>query len=398
MISSASGADLSLPLDGYYRTGKYMPVRFEASPTELRLVADGAITTEIQNPTGGVAPFLIFQSPVRNSLFSQSLHELQPDEKLVGYAIDAPGVTEKLFPGERVIPLRLDPTNPLPGMGMCWQSLDAAVLDSDQFQQLADWQTLLSDGITLIVRDSAAPDADWPWKHENGFWVLTGIEPPLAIPSDGNYIPVAGWNPGKSAAYRRVISVAGIVFAILVVAISLWRSRWRILLAAIFVASAMAMALNIGHFQPELAEASGRIDTAGPYRTFDTWGYDRAMKDGEFSNDYLGSGLVLPMLPSHGGPKGMTLFCNKRGTPIDFHYRMSLNCTAAFLTIFASVGETGFPSSKLVTSPLRSLLASNYPGLNAVGEYPQHFEENNMFLNVTYWPTLLLANSDAIPK
>jgi hypothetical protein len=395
LVSSASAANLSLPLDGYYRTGKYMPVRFEASPTELRLSADGAVTTVVQNPAGGIAPFLVVQSPIRNSPFSQSLHELQPDEKLVGYAIDAPGVAEKMFPGDHVIPLRLDPTNPLPGMGMCWQSLDAVVLDLKQFQELNDWKTLLAGGVTFVVRNPESPDAlSWPWQEDGGYWVLRASAPPPAMPSDETYAPMAGWLPANFL-LRRTVIVAGVVVVILILAVSLWRMPGvTFSLAAVAISIFLVGAIRgLIRFAPSTDDYYGVIFVKGEYTRDDFWDYTRVGDSGEGSEDLFG--LEFPMLAQHGGPEDVRLICDRRGSPEKFDYRLSAGAYMAVLMV--DVAPVGHPNlSTKITSPLRRLLTTHYPGASVLGEDPR-VEPPNLLLG-TSWPDLYLANSDAIPK
>src|SRR5690242_13789758 len=59
--SVGAGAEVSLPLVGHYRPGKFIPIRVTHGGTgEIRISAPGCVTTVIENPgeTEVVAPFL----------------------------------------------------------------------------------------------------------------------------------------------------------------------------------------------------------------------------------------------------------------------------------------------------------------------------------------------------
>ena len=398
LVSVASAANLSLPLDGYYRTGKYMPVRFEAQSGELRISAEGAITTEIRNPSGGIAPFLIVRSPIRNSPFSQPLHELQANEKLVGYAMDAPGVAEQLFPDAKIIPIRLDPANPLPGFSAWWQTLDAVVLSDTQLHELQDWQALLAGGTTLIVNSSAPPASEWPWEKETGAWVVRAREPILALAGGETYGPISGWMPGRPAMLRRLVFAAGAIFTILLASISLIRSRWMLVVGVMYGALTAAVAMSIGRLEPDMASAMGRISVEGPFCTSDFWRFRRAMRSGDFSESYAGDGLILPMPPTNGDSENMTLAANPRGWPIEFRYRLNRDGAAAFVSVRAFSESAKPPATQSITSPLQYLLPSDYPRMAVLGQYPDAFSDDSGFSNFIQWPGLLLANSDAMPK
>src|SRR5205823_1342574 len=104
---------ITLPLEGHYRVGRYMPVRVvgEAAPLE----ADGAVPTA--PPPGaagmdGVFPWLPVRQvsiPEAGGSFLTQLKPLADDEVLVAVVGDESqrprAAVDRLFPGRRVVPV-----------------------------------------------------------------------------------------------------------------------------------------------------------------------------------------------------------------------------------------------------------------------------------------------------
>jgi hypothetical protein len=125
---------VSFPLEGRFRPGKYMPVRVtmpgtsgEHARSPVRLSADGAVTTELEvsGPTDVVVPWLLVSESPHGAAWSApgsastplpvELRPLNEGERLVGLAGAEPGAARAVFRFTRVVPVRLDPSDPLPG-------------------------------------------------------------------------------------------------------------------------------------------------------------------------------------------------------------------------------------------------------------------------------------------
>src|SRR4051794_14019635 len=68
MQSPASAAEVSLPLEGHYRPGRFIPVRVShAGSGQVQISAPGCVTTVIANPAEAdvVVPFLAASDSVR---------------------------------------------------------------------------------------------------------------------------------------------------------------------------------------------------------------------------------------------------------------------------------------------------------------------------------------------
>jgi len=382
---SAFAADWSLPLNGYYRLGHYMPVRFPASAAEFRISADGMVKTVVSNPVGGVAPCFVSREPAPDSPMAVQLHELGLDERLVGIAADAGDIPQILFPGQKILTVPLDPVHPLEGSPAAWQTLDAIVMTNSAAASLPrdEINSLLAGGVSLAVSggDQSAPSAQWPWQPVHGGWILRAPAAPIAAASDDFYTPITGWSPGRPPIYRWQIVVFGVILAIAVLLISLLAPRWSGALALLLAIAAIVAAGLWQKFQPEYSENGGAIVSPD---AVDVWVFDRALLPCVIHKLYRG--LLLPIVPVHGGPDAVTLMCDPAGTPTSLDYQLTAGRAGVSLQRSTLIPHP-VDTSPEITTPLRFLLPF-YPGLSPVGQIAQPGG----------WPSLVLAKSDAIPK
>jgi hypothetical protein len=400
---AAGLADLSLPLNGNYRLGRYMPVRFSGSGSQILISADGAVTTEITDAIGGVAPFLIYRSPVRGASFSQPLHELSADERLIGFTTDASDIGKVLFPGETVIPVQLDGAAPIPGPTTAWESLDALVLDSSGKLTSDQITALLAGGTAIAVKadspTSSAPDTTWPWALEHGFWVLHAPPALSAQASDAAYQPVAGWDQGEPSVYRRHIVLLAVVFAVLLLGIALLRTWWSPLIAVALAAAAVIFVPMWDAMQSPISTKSGTVCVQGTPAVADTWVYQGAYRDCENRLRY--SGLAIPILPESGGPQNVTLQCNTVGIPLGFGFHLPANTPGVFVFRAVLPAPPALAPAQPITTPLRMLLPQYYAGA-PLGEIAS---TDDPVARLTQWPALVVggagvgpASSPAVPK
>ena len=164
----------TLPLDGWYRTGRYMPVRIAhaelaAASTITKVIADGAVPLECDasGNTSTIAPLLIFANDAGRLRIDGSplpgdppLCPLSFHQQLVAVAGSGDRLAAKLFPGDSIVTIHLDPLDPLPGPELAWQTLDALILDgpwpgSFDVHKLP---ALLAGGTEIAVRMRDRPD------------------------------------------------------------------------------------------------------------------------------------------------------------------------------------------------------------------------------------------------
>ncbi|HZK82547.1 MAG TPA: hypothetical protein VFC46_15800, partial [Humisphaera sp.] len=185
----AADATLTLPLQGYYRPGHYMPVRVSArcdSPGAVfSLRATNALTTQIKadgDTIDATVPWLSIRT-IRDVNWSLGpadhpielpLHPLEDDERLIGYAGADADALAPSFPGKKLIRVELNVADPLPGDVTAWESLDGIVLDSSAAGRLYEStvSALLSAGTTIAIRQSQKPGGGWPWKRQGAYWIM----------------------------------------------------------------------------------------------------------------------------------------------------------------------------------------------------------------------------------
>ena len=100
LLSNAARAQtISLPLDGYYRPGAYMPAAVNGA-TPVSICATPGVAS-VAPRSAGVTPLYVFGATAgRLQCGEQSLtiHALADDEKLVGLATQDDALARDLFP------------------------------------------------------------------------------------------------------------------------------------------------------------------------------------------------------------------------------------------------------------------------------------------------------------
>jgi hypothetical protein len=172
------------------------------------------------------------------------LRERRDDERLVGST--SANLPADLFPDTRLIPIRLDSADPLPGPAVAWETLDAVLLDSPLFQRLGDEtrSTLLSGGVVLAARGDR-PDPRWPWRRQGSLWILAAkpVGPHDELVDDSVYAPTYAWMPGWPPRVRgQVVGIAALLLLVTVGLLQLGRNRATAGLAiSILLLSAVAI-------------------------------------------------------------------------------------------------------------------------------------------------------------
>ena len=388
--SASAQVEVSLPLGGYFRPGKYMPVRVTPGagadlPAAVRLSAPGAVPAVVHNAGGGaVVPFLPVApqaGPVSWSTDAFSgtvtpspLRALGPDERLVGVVggADESFAERKLFPGRQVIGVELSAATPLPGPLVAWEALDAVLLD--RFPEPAQVDGLLAAGTAIAVRSSSPPRDRWPWELVEGYWVLRrDVYGPRGALEPQAYDPAQMWDPGRPWAFRRQALLIVAVIGIATLGASLWRSRWS---AGVVVGVALIGSILLVRWrtaQSPVLEANGAVLLLGERVTQrDDWIYRRSAEPNSEVTVVL-PGLSKPVLSSAKqiDSTGLRLEASGAGDASDlrFHCRLSPRRSLAFLTRRVAPGRwPGEPSTPVIT-PTRALLPLYLrPGTKVLGQ------------------------------
>ncbi|HMB94619.1 MAG TPA: hypothetical protein VKK61_01130 [Tepidisphaeraceae bacterium] len=360
-LPALAWGQVRLPLEGYYRPGKCMPVFVEASDSQIHLVADRAVPTEISPHRNGIVPMLMLGDADILHADAQRipLHELAPNERLVGSTSDnARDVAQQLFPKQTIVMIHLDPAQPLPGPMIAWEALDAIISDKKIFD-------------------------DPRWKRIGAFWVLRAEihGPGSAIGGDVAYLPVESWEPQQPILLRRQILIMSILVCLLLMSSLLIRSRWS-MIVMLGIALMCSGAIEFWRrAQPLLQSDWGKIIVdSDDLQQMDQWQY--------FTTSHGGFGeMKTPSQPivmdwNHATSIDLKLQANTDGSDA-WQFNLPANAQLAFLT------RTFSPKRKLSEikstnrSPLYELAREMYLDANSqiIGEIKSDDS----------WPTVVIG-------
>lgn len=354
----AEGVEVSAPLAGWHRPGRYMPLEVRVSPDRapagavLAIEAEEAVTTRVRLSAGraaGTVPFLPL-SPLRRVQWrilsaegaelaagevAAQWRALTPDQALVGHVLADPRPAQALFPDSAMISVRLDGGELFAGAPEAWETLDAVVLDDFPLFDARKVPQLMASGIALAARGPQRPDSHWPWNQTAGLWVLRAElrGPRLAGDDPAALLPVDGWVTGWPAHTRRLIVLFAVAFAIMALAASLLRRRGAALLIALVAAATSgAVAMWRGRQSPVLHHGGMIIVTGGDIAQTDRW-YYRASAD-ESADAMPWFGGMRPFVESRRliGTMRLSLLCDQQGDPLRYEYRLWPGMKTAFVS------------------------------------------------------------------
>jgi hypothetical protein len=367
MLVSVAGAQMRLPLQGYYRPGRCMPVLVEAHDTSIDLLGDGIVPAHVMPGRVGIVPLLTLRSDASlNS--STTLHPLGSDERLVGTTMGNRTIAATLFPGKKIISIDLDASAPLPGPAIGWGSLDAVVLgekiDSDRVGNF------LNAGIVVAVLGNERPDARWPWQRMGVFWILQNdlVGPTTVIGTEAAYAPMQSWHSTQPATLRWRIVIVGVVACLLMMLPLLLRSRWTIVAMLAMAMICTAAIESWRRDQPTLWSASGDIVVdSGDLRQIDAWRYFLSPHGG--AGQFASDTLPIVLDSHHAAQIDLRLQCNADGADA-WEFTLPADGQLAFLTRTISAGKISGDISATSRSPLYELARQDYLDANAriVGE------------------------------
>jgi hypothetical protein len=378
LLSPFAGAAVGLPLDGYCRPGRFFPVVVDAADARASLVlsADGCLPTQIE-PAGDssrIVPMLAFGDP--HELHwpggSLPLRSVAGNERLIGSAASDPPAD--LFPHTRLIPIHLDPADPLPGPPAVWETLDAIVLDAADFSRIDDMHrsTWLAGGVTLVARGTR-PDARWPWQKHDGYWILRAniAGPHDDLIDDAAYAPTFTWQPGWSGRVcAQAVGAAAVLLLVILSVLLVGRgspTAGGVVVALCLIAGGLVIIWrrSLG----SVDQAGGDVLIAGDHLLQrDSWVYQRAKESGEIQVPWTGS--THPILASLGGlaGSGMQLHASAIGQ-LRFTYAGSPGHCLAFLRRQLLLEDIPpiLPGNR---SPMQEAAKAMYlgPGLKVLGE------------------------------
>lgn len=222
LVPSFTGAQtFSLPVEGYFRQGRCMPVEFAGTPPRL-FALPSAVPVQIESSTEQIVPVLML-GDLPQSLGQQTFVPLSDREKLVLVIGSDFENVEQIFPDFATKTVRRSAS--ISGPSLAWEAVDALVSDQPIAPQTRD--AFLAQGTTLLVTATPKPDNEYPWQPFAGGWILRSIAPDLSSNTSSVYEPTVAWKPAATALARQVLLGITTLAALISLATFLIGSRWR---------------------------------------------------------------------------------------------------------------------------------------------------------------------------
>jgi hypothetical protein len=357
-IPARGGVEVSFPLQGSYRPGRYMPVRIRATfenagaGATMELGADGAMNTRLMLVAGraeGMVPLLPGETlrqvhwqfkpggsgQKQSGLIEQAFRALGPEQALVGFTSIDMDIAHALFKDKSIVPIRLDAADPLAGTPVAWETLNAVVLDAGARVDPSKIESLLATGVTVAIRGPTRPDDRLPWRTMGGYWVagqpIAG--PTTAGESAAAFLPVLSWEADWPAAFRRRILLYAVVFSVLAMGVSLLRMRWSALLV---VGLSITFTLGLWAWwrgRSAVLQRSGEILVLSEkLAQSDKWTYLAATSTTAATEPW--TEIVHPFFESSAARLAMkpVLVCGENGEPRMFQFQLGPGLKMGFLS------------------------------------------------------------------
>lgn len=379
--NSLSQVQVSFPLQGYYRPGKYMPVRVRTdmkAPAPIVLRAEGAVAVSVAPGSAAidvVVPWLaadVVRSPrweiagEGGGAIDATLTPVEPGQVLVGIvSADVRAGTAAaadLFPGKTIVPLALSGSPPLRGVSTAWEALDAVIFDSPHDPWLAE---LLAEGVSVVVQSDPRPGGEWAWQGAPGrWWVSFNLAGPRGAVHPEIYQPISAWNPGWPTALRQRAVLLILAYCLVVLAMTLWHRPLRAATAVAVVAVVAAASFAWWGTRQLMAwEALASVTISGDsQQQGDHWTYVRPFRARNVAIDWLRPRKPVFASARHLRETNLRLHVSSHGRPMRFTWPAKTGTTLAFLARAfypVSVGAGAAPGH-LPPSPTRELVLENY--------------------------------------
>ena len=376
--ASPASPAATLPLHGWYRPGRFIPVRL--APGETSLTGDGIVPTDAAPvPHESIVPLLIEGSPasVRCGTATLPLRAVEPGEKLVASTGDALTAGTSLFPGAVIDPIPLEESDLLPGPPAAWQALDAVVLDAAAMRRIDDTarSTLLADGVLLACPGPVPPDLAWPWKREGPRWVLRHAPAgSVGLIDDAAFAPTAVWTPHAWPAFRRTVALLGVLLMLVSVSLTLvLPTKWALPALTGLVIVTTGGLLRWRATLGTLDRAGGDLFIVDPhgFAQRDILLYQHARDDSDITLPWAGD--TTPIFDSALAMDRADLRLHVDGDgSLRFTVSLARNHTSAWRRRVIARTLPSAPDPAQHDSPLRLLARADYlaPGLHIAGELP----------------------------
>lgn len=420
----ARGVDTSvtLPLDGYFHPGRYMPVRVVGEPPggkggAIVVTAQDSVWAAARSDAGekidGTMPMMPVGSDPRpvgwywlNGAYHEAgaLRPLTDRQKLVGYTdgvidpAEAMRVAAEVYPGAECIPHALNAAQPLPGSPACWEALDLVLLDGNVARRIGEqkFSCLVAAGVAFAVRAETPPWPRWPWhKAAEGWWTIRHVPagPAAATYLPDAYLPVTQFTGGWPAAIRWRYVLYGVAISLAFLLLALFRPRYLAAwAAALTLGTAIPLIVMHEHERP-LRMAEGKIRVIGPELTQeDDWAYLTAPQRVFSRNRWVDTLKIVMAEPGMLAQINPRVECVANGDADSLAFDVLPNAKVALLCRRCGPQSPAIAPKPTADSPLQRLAKSAYvsPGDQILGETPTTALITEAYYHVEQWPAVVI--------
>lgn len=295
---------VTLPLDGYYRPGKFFPVKIE-SDREVTVEVKADAVSSRGHGRSLVLPAMslsrvasVVTVIVDGKPTELPIHPLETDQPLWLQLGDAP--LDRPAAGKFVV---VNTPGNVRGLSMAFESADFIQIAPEQLQYLRDTPLMLS-GTTFVEEGNLIePEIRGP---------MTSLEDPRAYT-----VPVV---PGRDLPTRQATWLLLALFSIGVLALALW--RWRFSWAAIGVCSLAAVAFGAYRWNTTSPVTTATTEVTYPGRGYfyqDRWTFLSSLEDTTQSFYVVNTEIVRPIFAGQAEQLGMVIEPTVGGWQYQFH-------------------------------------------------------------------------------
>ncbi|HEY1922979.1 MAG TPA: hypothetical protein VGG44_09550 [Tepidisphaeraceae bacterium] len=335
-----------------------MPIQWDqSSVATIELSATGAITSRVQaagNPNG-IFPWLVIdQNPANISKQLPPLHPLDDSDCLIASTLEDDSPASSLFPGRNVL---LHPQNFLEGPEMAWETLDAILFTPESLAKIpaAARANLFAAGVELAILSPTPPDKTLPWQQTGRWWIASSnLHLPPSVDPDA-YAPTNGWNAGRSSEFRQHIFLLGLIFALLIAGIILWRSRsMPMAIIVVSIAASVFFWMDASTFSP-IFRRDGIVRLIDKATIEDDWTYQVSHRGTDFAIPLHDSIHPVFFNPLDVKMMNLTIDFDQNTRPLGISGRLLADEPFALMTRELSTASLPISLTNPPTTPMRLL-------------------------------------------
>lgn len=285
---------LSLPLDGYYRPGKFFPVQVEtdtAINVRIDVAAGVGSRLKVQTESFSVPAMFLSTAPrsvrvlVDDRPFDLPVRPLEPTQSLVLTTLSPDRLKSLPLPADRVSIVVQLPPERLAQLGTAYESADAVLLRPEDLETLRDntLQELAACGTTVAVAAPVVEKSALPWRTV-GQWSVLDLPvrgPTNSLEGSAAYEAVATLTAARTPAQRRTIWLGMAMFSIAALATAMLRRRGIVALAGVTAVASIAVAVYAWRQSPVSQDWFFAMIPAGRWTQLEDWTFCTSLSETE---------------------------------------------------------------------------------------------------------------------